>query len=422
MPRALEPRYAAALVLGALLAGCATPATRPAPIVAGAAAAAPPAAERQILVLLDSTHEARWRALVEDLARVYDLELLYSWPMLALDQQCLVFALPPERSRADLADRLALDRRVSAVQPVARFRTLATPWNDAYAHLQPALESLGLGAAHRAATGRGVRVALVDTGVDVLHPDLAGQVTLARSFVPRGEESFARDAHGTAVAGVIGAAAGNGIGVVGVSPGVELEALKACWPDPPGTRSAACDSYTLARAIDFALTRRPAILNLSLGGPPDRVLARLLRRAEELGVLVVAAAAADPLVPFPASEPTVLAVTEAVEAAVAGSAGAPVARGAALAAPGDDLLTTGPQGSYDFFSGSSFAAAQASGVAALILELRPDLTPAELRRALVEGARAASGPTGAAPELDACGALAAATGADPCGRAAPPAD
>ena len=163
-------RVALALGLIAFAAtGCATPQERAAaPVVAGVAAADPPPAERQVMVVLGTTHESRWRALAADLGSFFDLDLVYSWPMLSLDEQCLVFAVPPDRTRADLIELLERDRRVSAVQPVARFRTLAAPWNDAYAHLQSSLETLGLAAAHGVSLGRGVRLALVDTGIDIL--------------------------------------------------------------------------------------------------------------------------------------------------------------------------------------------------------------------------------------------------------------
>jgi len=405
MRRGAEPVGLALTLLAVTAGGCASPGERAAaPVVAGIAAAAPPPVDRQLMVVLDSTHESRWQTLAGDLGRFFRLDLLYSWPMLSLDEQCLVFAVPADRRRDEMLEMLAADKRIAAVQPVRSYRTLGADWNDAYAHLQPSLDALGLAAAHGAATGRGVRLALIDTGVDVMHPDLVGRIALARSFVPRGEESFARDVHGTAVAGVLGAVAGNGIGVVGIAPGSEIEALKACWPDPPASRQAVCDSYTLARALDFAISRRAQVINLSLGGPFDGLLARMLERAEALGLLIVAAADPDPELAFPASLPSVLGVAAlGIEQPPAGAA--------LLGAPAADLLTTGPQGAYDFFSGSSFAAAEVAGVAALLLEARPDLAPAAVRALLVEGARPSdSGP----PQLSACGALGRALGRDLC--------
>ncbi len=397
MARRAEP----ALVLAALAALLAGPAADPAAARASPSAPEPPA-ERQLLVVLRTAHESIWRGFAREAAAFHGLELLRSWTMESLGEQCLVFAVASESDRAPALARLEGDRRVVQAEPVARFRTLESPWNDTYAPLQPALAELGLAAAHRVATGRGVRIAVVDTGVDAAHPDLAANVRSTRSFVVGGEASFARDVHGTAVVGVLAAGAGNGLGIVGVAPDAEIAALKACWSDPPGARSAACDSYTLARAIDFALTTRPRILGLALGGPHDPLLARLLARAEELGVLVVAAVDPTGAAPFPASLPTVLAVAAEGDAAAA-----------TLAAPGADLLSTGPLGAYDFFTGSSFAAAEAAGVAALLLERRPELAPAEVRRLLVAGARPPRA-AGAPPGLHACGALGAALGRDAC--------
>ena len=129
-------------------------------------------------------------------------------------------------------------------------------------------------------------------------------------------------------------------------------------------------------------------------------LDREIERAEPRGILVVAAADPSGASPFPASLPTVLAVAAEGEAAP----------GAALAAPGTALLSTGPAGAYDYFDGSSFAAAQVAGAAALLAERRPALAPAELRRLLVAGARAGAG----APALSVCRALGLAIERDAC--------
>ncbi|MCL4836406.1 MAG: S8 family serine peptidase [Thermoanaerobaculia bacterium] len=402
--RRAEAALATVVALLLLASGCAAGLTTPP--AAPQATLETTAAERQILVVPSSSHPAVVEGLARDLVAFAGLDLLASWEMVSLGAPCFVLAAPAAADREKLVRRLRQDRRVALAQPVELHRTLGAPWNDTYAPLQTSLEPLGLAAAHAWATGAGVRVAVVDTGVDLSHPDLEGRVVLARSFAPSGHPSFTEDIHGTAVAGVMAARAGNGIGIVGVAPGAELIALKACWPERPGDRQAVCDSYSLARALDFALSQVPRILNLSLGGPPDPLLSRFLARAEELGILAVAAA--DSSAPFPASLPTVLGIS---------GPSPPVAAAARLAATSDELLTTGPRGGYDFFSGSSFAAAQASGVAALLLEARPSLSPAELRSLLVAGARRA-GTADVLPLLHACGALAAALGADAC--AAPP--
>ena len=233
---------------------------------------------------------------------------------------------------------------------------------------------------HRVATGKGVKVGVVDTGLDVDHPDLRGRVAGIANYVESGERSFTSDVHGTAVAGILAAASNNQVGIVGVAPEALLYVFKACWQEPPASRQAVCDSYTLARAVDAALGQGVQVLNLSLSGPPDPFLSRLLGAAIAKRTVVVAAydgALADG--GFPASRDGVLGVgAEARAGDPRGAVGKPP-----LVGPAVDVLSTAPRASYDFFNGSSFAAAHVAGVAALLLERRPSLTAAEVRELLV---------------------------------------
>ena len=208
---------------------------------------------------------------------------------------------------------------------------------------------------------------------------------------------------------MIAAVAGNGIGIVGVAPEATLLALRACWQttadSPAGVRSdTRCNSFTLAQAIAQAISERADILNLSLSGPPDPLLERLLRRAIAMGKIVVAA------VPeqdgegrsFPATLPGVLAVASSeIRLASDASVVAP------LQAPGRNVLTLRPQGRYDFENGSSMATAAVSGVAALMLSVRRDLPAEQIRQLLMQSA-ANSARTGssAATSINACAALA----------------
>jgi subtilisin family serine protease len=229
------------------------------------------------------------------------------------------------------------------------------------------------------------------------------------------------------VAGVIAADANNGQGIVGVAPQSEILALKACWQDPPDSRQAVCNSYTLAQAVDFALREGAQVLNLSLAGPEDPLLARLLEKALKKGVAVVAARPDDGGEDFPASLAGVLGVRSSGPSGSLRAADGTVETAAALAAPGVDVLTTVPRGTYDFFTGSSIAAAQVSGVVALLLERRPDLSPAAVVALIQETAQpvtatASTGTNGAEPRhegsdgqiVDACRALARLLGQGAC--------
>lgn len=381
-----------ALLLALLLAGCAGAGT-PAPEGVAPGTTGGP----QLMVMLAPAPPAIWGSNTVALAQTYRLRTVYSWTLASLGEQCVVFEVTGDRKAEDVARRLASDPRVGSVQPIETFEVLAepSPWNDPYAHLQHSAEALHLEQAHRWATGKGVRIAVIDTGVDLDHPDLRGRVVKAQNFVDQGERSFTTDFHGTAVAGVIAAAANNEVGIVGVAPQAQIYALKACWQQPAGAREAVCNSYTLAKAVDFAITQGAHVLNFSLAGPPDVLLTRLIEVALERGIVVVAAAP---------SKPDARAFPASMEGVIGISGSDPPGR--FLGAPAEDILTTVPRGSYDFFSGSSLAAAQASGVAALLLERNPKLTPSELAALFHKTARLS--------QIDACAALVGASGTGSC--------
>jgi subtilisin family serine protease len=261
--------------------------------------------------------------------------------------------------------------------------------------LQASAKALRLDQLHQMATGRNVRVAEIDTGVDVKHPDLDGQLARARNFVDGTD--YVAELHGTAVAGIIVAKADNGIGIVGIAPAATLMPLRACWQSADDLGGALCSSFTLAKAIQYALTQRAHVLNLSLAGPRDRLLERLIDKAIDQGVTVIGAM--DPAAPaesFPATHPQVIAVASA-------STGGTL--GGVILAPGDDVLTTTPNASWGFVSGTSFATAHVTGITALLLELSPNLKPREISAVLHENAHNPAAD-GGAPVLNACAMLA----------------
>ncbi len=424
--------YRARIALLALLAlGCASgrPLSPPAlPEIEPRASAAVPDFARQVMVILPPGPERLWSRVMQDLADVYGLKPVFFWPLPSLGENCIVYEHRGGRSSAQLLARLEADRRVELAQPVNVFRTQAAGYNDPYARLQYGLTALRLEKAHALATGKGVKVAVIDTGMDLAHPDLAGKVVRANSFLSWGERAFTGDVHGTAVAGVIAADANNGQGIVGVAPQSEILALKACWQDPPDSRQAVCNSYTLAQAVDFALREGAQVLNLSLAGPQDPLLERLLEKALKKGVVVVAARPDEGGDDFPASLEGVLAVRSSGPSGNLRAANGALEEPAAIAAPGVDVLTTVPRGTYDFFTGSSIAAAQVSGVVALLLERRPDLSPAAVAALIAETAQpvtasVSTGTNGAEAHhegsegqiVDACRALARLLGQGACG-------
>ncbi|MGE5088340.1 MAG: S8 family peptidase [Candidatus Levyibacteriota bacterium] len=320
--------------------------------------------------------------------------------MPALGVDCFVMQAQSHDAIAKLADELARDVRVESAQAMNVFRVLGH--DDPLYPLQPSARLWHIAEVHRMATGRDVRVAEVDSGVELDHPDLRGRVAMARDFI--GTTTPPAEPHGTAVAGIIAARADDGIGIAGVAPDARLFALRACR-QAADQSIATCTSFTLAKALQFAIDHEVQVINLSLGGPRDRLLERLLDAAFARHVIVVAAA--DPRAPdggFPASLPGVIAVA-------AEDAEHPPAR--ALLAPGRDIPATLPGRTWGFVSGSSYAAAQVSGAVALILEHAPAMDAVQVRRALAPGSAPGAGRHLPAV-VDVCSALAHATSACVC--------
>jgi subtilisin family serine protease len=326
-----------------------------------------------------------------ELARDYGLLEVASWPIASLGVHCLVYGLPAGADGAGLMAQLGRDRRVESVQPLQSFATEGTSYNDPYAKLQQNVAQLAIPAAQASGrSGSGVRVAVIDTGADVAHPDLAPHAALARNFVDADAAQFRSDVHGTAVTGVIGAVPNNHLGMVGVAPNAALLVYKACWRSG-GTTASVCNTFTLAQALAAAIEARADIINLSLGGPSDPLLTRLVQQGQASGAIFVGAMPRDGLRHgFPVDIPGVIAV----DVAEPGHDLPDVVH-----APGRDILSLAPDGHYDFYSGSSLATAEVSGIIALLRSARPGLRAPEASRLLQDsGVGRSNGP-------DACMAL-----------------
>jgi Subtilase family len=294
------------------------------------------------------------RRVALQLADEHALRLLLDWPMPLLGADCYVMAVPEGRSPDQVAQALSGDRRVRSAQSMNLYRT--QQHDDPLYAAQPAAAAWHLSELHRVATGRGVRVAVIDSAVDATHPDLAGQLVQQQDFVEQRPATAER--HGTAVAGLIAARADDEVGIAGVAPQAGLMALRACWQQSDS--ATLCTSVSLAMALHHAISHRAAVINMSLSGPPDKLLAQLLDVALARGIVVVGAVdAALPGGGFPASHPGVIAVA---------ADGPPSAVPGAVKAPAHDVPAPQPGGGWALLSGASYAAAQVSGLAALLRE------------------------------------------------------
>src|SRR2546423_1567611 len=232
-------------------------------------------------------------------------------------------------------------------------------------------------AAHGTAMGAGAVVAVIDSGVQADHPDLAGRLAPGRDFVDGDATPQDGNGHGTHVTGIVAADAGNGIGVEGVAPLATIVPIRVLGDDGSGTTNA------VVQGIDEATARRVNVINLSLGGDVPLVggdpqaLDAAIDRGLDAGIVVVAAAGNSslPVCDQPSGQGRLLcvgAVDRGGNHAVYSNFGA----GLGISAPGgsglgfgQDILSTFPTSTYEELAGTSQATPHVAGVAALLAGL-----------------------------------------------------
>ena len=324
-----------------------------------------------------SYQSSTWaKKIVNQLAKQHQLEVATQWPITELGEHCAVMVAPADKPLEKVLAELSSDQRLTISQPVMRYRTQMLPHRDPYFPLQGNLRQMRIDSIHSRTTGREVSIALIDTGVDLDHPDLKDQIGLYRNFIQSPSGEFPKEIHGTAMAGII-AAQSNEEGIVGVAPDVKLWPLRACWSENPGDLEAQCNSLTLALALNTAIQLHPDIINLSLTGPEDPLLRRLIEKAVDQGIIVVAAEPQQygPESGFPADMPEVITVRQPGYIPSDPQAD----RKRCVAAPGEKILTTFPGATYNLISGSSASTAHISGLIALLLQVQPNLSPSDIQ-------------------------------------------
>lgn len=351
---------------------------------------------RYLILTVPLDDADRLRKVAADIETQFNVTLTAEWPLLAISVHCLVVDASRHGDVDALVLRIRADQRIRTVQRMKGFETQSENYQDSLLPLQTAMYEMNAVRAHYKSTGAGIKIAVIDSGIDEHHPDLIGRRIEKRDFVSAAGDQ-APEMHGTAIAGVIGADASNAQGMVGVAPEAKLLGLRACWQE--AGELGRCSSFSLARALNFAILNQADVINLSLGGPPDPLLEELLLAAIESGVVIVAAWGKAERPAFPASVPGVI--------------GAGLSHDQAIPAPAVDVISTALDGRYRYVSGSSVAAAHVTGVVALMLSAQADLTPGDVGRALNSAITLREG----VPMLDACQALRSVRGSpDFCDR------
>jgi hypothetical protein len=325
-------------------------------------------------------------AVDDAVGRSHGLQLLERRIIPLVDRRVLRYRIADGRPVAALLAALRTDARVFDPQPNYYYRYLhdGSPQGRG-SSLQYALAKVDALRAQTLARGRGALVAVIDSGVDATHPDLASAIVDSFDAVATAAGAAARtaatgaDPHGTAIAGIIAA---NGV-LRGVAPEARLLNVRAFAP-LGHARASAATTLDLLRGIDWALARRARVLNMSFTGPRDALLERGIVAAGDRGAIIVAAAGnggvnAPPA--YPAAYAPVIAVT-ATDFADRRYRLANQGRYISLAAPGVDIVAPSADHAHQLRSGTSFAAAHVSGIIALMIERDPALTADAARRAL----------------------------------------
>lgn len=294
----------------------------------------------------------------------------------------------PDGEELALAAQLSAFSDIAYAEPNYRLRAHLVP-DDPYYTSQWAHPRIGSHNAWNLTTGdSAVVVAVIDTGVDLENPELQGRLTAPKSYVAGAPTADDDQGHGTHVAGIIAAAGNNQQGVAGMAWEVQIMPIKVL--DDTGWG----DSSDVAQGIVYAVNNGADIINVSLGGPDSSMtLLNAVTYAADNGVLVVGSAGncgdgnfqqngctAENQAVYPAAyDEQVFAVAATDSADIVASFSN---RGdyVDIAAPGVKILSTYIGGSgYAYASGTSQAAPFVSGLAALLLSVRPSLTPQEIQ-------------------------------------------
>lgn len=241
--------------------------------------------------------------------------------------------------------------------------------------------SFRIGDDWRSASGRGVSVAVIDSGIDATHPDLSGKVKISvearkdnMRIVFDPSEAGDSAGHGTACAGIINQ----------IAPDVEFYSIKVLGPGGLG------DGQAFMAGLEYAIKQRYRLINLSLGTTKPQFFAPLhdlLDRAYQAGCVVVAAANNLPQPSFPSVfSSSLISVIKSKETDPL-NFGFRFGEVIELTAPGVDVRTAWLGGGYRNLTGNSFACPHIVGIIALILEKHPELTPFEVKSALYAIAR-----------------------------------
>jgi thermitase len=293
-----------------------------------------------------------------------------------------IVGVPAGRSAEGLIRMYEKNPNVVFAEPDGLMQETAVP-NDPYFTRQWAHSYVRTPAAWDVTTGsNAVTIAVLDTGVELSHPDLAGRIVPGFDFINNDNDPSDDRGHGTRVTGIAAATGNNGMGVAGMDWNSRIMPVKVLDSTGNGSWSA------ISAGVTYAADKGAQVINMSLGGTSSSsTLQSAVRYAYGKGCTVVAATGNEssevPL--YPAAYTEVIAVGSVYKDVISSFSnyGAHVE----LVAPGDTIDSIAPGGGYGRITGTSAATPFVSGLAALLYSAKPGIQPAEVRAAMKASAR-----------------------------------
>lgn len=329
----------------------------------------------ELLLLYDAKQSASF---VEEILQRYRLTQRRSDELSSIRTKMLTVVTNGQDPKSLVTTINKQEKKVEANLSNLFFTAALTP---ATSSLGYPLDLTGIAQAQQFTKGAGVKIGMIDTPIDILHRSLDNSKVRRVELISAG--NAANQKHGTAIAGVL-------IGQnprIGIAPEASLYAVSAFSSDPQNPNDRSSTAGLVAKAIDLCIEEKVDILNLSFAGKSDPLVKKLIQKAVNNNIIVVSSAGnggpkAEPA--YPAAFDNVLAVTAVDEQeSIFGRAN----RGSYidLAAPGVNIFTTSPAGTFDLATGTSMATAHVTGLIALLLSLnKQGVTPSLLEQTAID--------------------------------------
>jgi len=288
------------------------------------------------------------------------------------EQKVMVLQLKQETDQGKWLEKWKNNKEIQYIQPNLKVKTSENP-NDNYYAKQTYLQRIHADQAWGMATKSNVTVAILDTGVDLEHPDLKGNLVGGINLLEKNATPQDDNGHGTNVAGIVAAVSNNSLGVTGIAQ-ARIMPVKVLDEKGEG------DSFLVGQGIRYAVDHGANVILLSLGEPVyTPFMKEAVDYAELKNVVIVAASGNEGnQINYPAAFPNVLSVG-AVDLNNEYASYSNYGEQLDVVAPGDGIYTTGKDESYTTNSGTSMAAPQAAGLAALLFQKYPNMRSEQIR-------------------------------------------